>query len=624
MQQLSVSFTLGKQSNPHGAHVAHNNRDFSAKNVEYSKTNNNIIYASESIEKAYDKLFSESLEAYNKEQRKSRRIENYYEHILNSKREEAFYEAIIQYGDKETAACGSQNGIQVSRMLTEYFEDFKKRNPNLYVFNAVQHLDEATPHLHIDFIPFYTQGRTNGLSKGVSLKAALIEEGFTPTNHMKNQVVAWEESERRAMEKIMNTHGFEKENKHANYAHMTVEEYKIFSADKDKLCKNLQKLTVVSEEEMTKENIASLRQKVSSLEAENYSLKTKVSSDFVPCYYSSPDKLGFVLTTLQAKNIPVHETETGFEIQRHNLELVRTIEKNYHPVMITYREKLSNDIDKLLLSVGSLDELYQQLQKMNYRVKTGKYVSVRPPDSERYIRIKSLGEFYSEQALKNRIASNRNTEIKFTETFKGLAGKDTLERMNVQSICIYFTHVRRGLIPMRKRNPQRPFSWTNDAELDKLTELNARLNKGATLDTFKQEFKNAEYEVNKLESDLANDKELLEYFTELKEKIEVVFAGKPASEDMKKVYIKELNSFEDFSINAKNYTAIYKLISEKQDSIKTIETNLNNKQGQLKIVADYYEFASKVAGGTYIQSLTLNEHIRKNADSIPHGITVSR
>lgn len=94
---------------------------------------------------------------------------------------------------------------------------FQQRNPNLYVFNAVLHMDEASPHLHINFVPFYTKGRKNGLSKGVSMKQALIEEGFKPKTTKDNQLVMWEEAERREMERILHRHGFVREDKNAHY-----------------------------------------------------------------------------------------------------------------------------------------------------------------------------------------------------------------------------------------------------------------------------------------------------------------------------------------------------------------------------------------------------------------------
>ena len=70
-----------------------------------------------------------------------------------------------------------------------------RAKPNLHVFNVSLHLDEACPHLHIDFIPFYTKERQRGLKKGVSMRAALIEQGFSPKPG-RNQLEQWEESER--------------------------------------------------------------------------------------------------------------------------------------------------------------------------------------------------------------------------------------------------------------------------------------------------------------------------------------------------------------------------------------------------------------------------------------------
>lgn len=116
---------------------------------------------------------------------------------------------------------------------------------------------------------------------------------------------------------------------------------------------------------------------------------------------------------------------------------------------------------------------------------------------------------------------------------------------------------------------------------------------------------------------------MLGYYTNLKEKIEVVFAGKPAPENLIQDYKKDLSSFDSFTITEQNYNAIYKVIDDQMNHVKAVETELTDKKRMLKKAADYYEFASKVAGGTYIQSLTLDEHIRKHADYIPHGITVS-
>ncbi len=157
MDRYSISFTLGKASDPHGANLAHNNRKFTAANVHEARSGENITYIMQDVRDAYEQLFAKSVAEYNAKQRQPcRRIHDYYDHIANGNREEPYYEVVVQFGDMKNAPCGSARGEIVREMLDEFMNGFQARNPNLFVFNAVLHLDEASPHLHIDFIPYYT------------------------------------------------------------------------------------------------------------------------------------------------------------------------------------------------------------------------------------------------------------------------------------------------------------------------------------------------------------------------------------------------------------------------------------------------------------------------------------
>lgn len=142
MSKLSVGFTLGKASVPHQANIEHNNREFIANNVDKNKICKNVTYTRQNIQETYQQLFGESLKEYNAKQKQPcRRIKDYFKHISDSKREEAFYEIIVQFGDSKTAPCQSETGNITKSMLDEYIKNFQKRNPNLYVFNAVLHMD---------------------------------------------------------------------------------------------------------------------------------------------------------------------------------------------------------------------------------------------------------------------------------------------------------------------------------------------------------------------------------------------------------------------------------------------------------------------------------------------------
>lgn len=170
--QRTISAMVGKGS------VNHNSRKFKAENVDADRSRLNIDYCNESIKKVYHELFDEALERYNaKQTRADRRIENYYEKIRSSKQEKPFHELILQIGDKENMGAESENGQLARQVLDAYYREFQARNPNLYVFSAHLHMDEATPHLHIDFVPF-TTGSKRGLDTRVSLKQALAAQGF--------------------------------------------------------------------------------------------------------------------------------------------------------------------------------------------------------------------------------------------------------------------------------------------------------------------------------------------------------------------------------------------------------------------------------------------------------------
>lgn len=158
--------------------VNHNSRKFRAENVNGERTHLNIDYCNENIKKVYHELFDEALQRYNEKQtRTDRRIGNYYEKICSGKQEKPFHELILQIGDKENMGAESESGDLARRILDEYYKGFQERNPQLRVFSAHLHMDEATPHLHIDFVPF-TTGSKRGLDTRVSLKKALEAQGF--------------------------------------------------------------------------------------------------------------------------------------------------------------------------------------------------------------------------------------------------------------------------------------------------------------------------------------------------------------------------------------------------------------------------------------------------------------
>ena len=216
----TISAMRGKGS------LTHNRRDFIAENVDSSRTPLNVEYCNEDIRAVYHELFDNALARYNEKQtRKDRVIDDYYEKIRTGKQEKLFEELIIQIGNKDDMSATSENGQLARQMLDEYMQSFQQRNPTLRVFSAHLHMDEATPHLHIDFIPF-TTGSKRGLETRVSLKKALEALGFTGGTKSHTELNQWIESEKQALASIMARHDIEWEQKGTHEEHLSVLDYK--------------------------------------------------------------------------------------------------------------------------------------------------------------------------------------------------------------------------------------------------------------------------------------------------------------------------------------------------------------------------------------------------------------
>lgn len=225
--QRTISAMVGDGS------VNHNSRKFKAANVDGERTHLNVDYCNENIKKVYHQLFDEALKKYNdKQTRSDRKIKNYYDKICNSKQEKPFHEIILQIGNKEDMGAESENGQLAKQVLDEYFRGFQERNPQLRVFSAHLHMDEATPHIHIDFVPF-TTGSKRGLETRVSLKQALAAQGFKGGTRSDTEWNQWVQSEKEQLAAVMERYGIEWEHKGTHEKHLSVLEYKKQEREKE-------------------------------------------------------------------------------------------------------------------------------------------------------------------------------------------------------------------------------------------------------------------------------------------------------------------------------------------------------------------------------------------------------
>ena len=218
--ERTISFMNGEGS------IGHNTRSFIAKNVDASRTKDNITLINEDIKQVYHKLFDKALAEYNaKQKRKDRQIKNYYEKIKRSKQEKLFYEVIVQIGNMDDTGVDSYSAEIATQILKDYVELFQFRNPQLYVFGAYIHMDEETPHLHLDFVPWVSDSK-RGMETRTSLKGALADRGFVSEGKGNTEWQQWSETEKEDIASIMERYGIGWHKKGTHNRHLSVLDFK--------------------------------------------------------------------------------------------------------------------------------------------------------------------------------------------------------------------------------------------------------------------------------------------------------------------------------------------------------------------------------------------------------------
>lgn len=226
---------MGRVSMPQGkGSQMHNRREYEKygkpipDNIDVSKSHENITLVDKDIRQAYGEIFGEALEKYNgKQKRADRKIESYYDHIQKSKNgEKLFYEDVVQWGSKEDFQ-NPETRQRAKEALVEYVRTFEERNPNLKLIGAYIHMDEASPHLHLDYVPV-AHGYSRGLETRNSLDKAMKQMGFQPEKESRknNATKLWKEGERAYFADLCRGMGLEVEAERKARGSLSVEEYK--------------------------------------------------------------------------------------------------------------------------------------------------------------------------------------------------------------------------------------------------------------------------------------------------------------------------------------------------------------------------------------------------------------
>lgn len=373
----SVSVTLGRGS------LNHNNRVFSTENVDPNLTKNNVVFKCQSLKDAYKEIFGSALAEYNNKQKRSdRKIPDYLEHIRKSKNgEKEYHELVIQVGDRYDTGIQTADAQLAQKILTQYYEQFIERNPNMSVFNAVLHMDEpdGTPHLHIDFVPVATRQK-RGLEIKNSMRQALEQQGydFKPTyvNSNPNLSVSyaasqpkigggrWLDAERTALGAVLTQNGIVWDNQNTHREHMTVREYKACAELIEKTIEAIPPAVMEMREPTRPMRIAGVkdgevivqRSSVEEIKQENSALRTQAEIDRQTIRRMDKEKTEtdvFVQRNLKSATITAERAEKEAAAAKKKYS-VGTAEK-YNELVRKY-----NKLDDLFIKVKAGFEFLEQ------------------------------------------------------------------------------------------------------------------------------------------------------------------------------------------------------------------------------------------------------------------------
>lgn len=337
--------------------LTHNSRAFKAKNIKEDYTQYNIEYCNENIKAVYHELFDKALERYNEKQtRNDRKINDYYEKIRTSKQEKLFHEVIFQIGNKDDMNAQSENGELAKKILDEFMKNFQQRNPNLKVFSAHLHMDEETPHLHIDFVPFVS-GSKRGLETRVSMKQALASMGFKGGTKQETEWSQWIASEKQELAKAMERHGVIWKQKGTHRKHLSVLDF-----EKQEREKEVQILT--SQKEEISQNIQEIQKSVSSETKDLKRLQGKKREIQQEIIKLSSDKK----TT--EKNIHVIRENSAWQLpEPAALTTAKTYrDKKAMPLLEKVKEALVAALVRNVQLIETADKLKQQVERLQKNI----------------------------------------------------------------------------------------------------------------------------------------------------------------------------------------------------------------------------------------------------------------
>ncbi|MDY2660660.1 MAG: plasmid recombination protein, partial [[Ruminococcus] gnavus] len=410
------------------------------------------------------------VERYNVGKRKDRQIANYYEKIRQSKQEKLFHEVIFQIGNREDMAVGITEGNLAVKVLDEYMKDFQKRNPTLRVFSCYLHQDEATPHLHIDFVPYVTNWKGKGMDTRVSLKQALKSLGFQGGNKHDTELNQWINHEKEVLAEIAKQHGIEWERKGTHEEHLDVYNFKKKERKKEVQELEQKKEYLTVENEGLRFQIAETREDIKLMEEEKIQFQKdkEVAEKCVEKAEQELEKLEERRKILQ----PIMDSVSK-EIKEYGMIKTFLPEATVLERAATYRDKKIKPLfiemkNKIAAMAAQVKELTRERDywKSKFQQKKQEHKNIKKELLEVQ---KDNQKLSGEKEILQELADKYNRLLR-------VMGKDMVERLVQDDIRIQTE------LEMKKRKEQMPKKMKNRIQWaeEKVQERNAQLKKNKT------------------------------------------------------------------------------------------------------------------------------------------------
>lgn len=280
------------------------------------------------------------------------------------------------------------------------------------------------------------------------------------------------------MEEILREYGLYRDDKNVHREHWSVDEYKRKKQAAQEIRSmndHINALKKKSDDSYTSAEIAAIknqndymRSEITKRDEKLAALSRQVNAAFVPYEIYSDDKLQYVADGLTRAKIPFIEENRMLYVPDYAVKTANVIAAHYQSAnMGTIRDRIALDIDRLIYSSTSAENLLSKLIEHGYEIKHGKYIAVKAPFAERYVRLKSLGDEYLPKMLERRISLNGTYARKVRER---MSRSSEMEKKICSVILDTTVAIQQFRIIPKKTKTQKIYTFSNDESLNLLVE----------------------------------------------------------------------------------------------------------------------------------------------------------